>query len=376
MGSGCNNSPTNGKCFQITSDKCIQYTGDPVPILGICTFDRLNEIEQVIIERLITILDGTGIDLSDLTYDCDFIVNQLAGKDKNLAVVIQILIDSACTLNDLITTITDQVNTPIVYDPKCLTPTANTTPGLLQAAIDELCLLQTEVNNITTQLNNSGNITTTVNNLIGDYLLNKISGCGVVKTGSAATAAIEFTGSVPPFCPIFYVGSLANFDSNGKGLDNSCYKNWYICNGNFQTPDMRGYSPAGAITLPGINSPTLDAIVDPTQNGNDPSYQTSILDKKGKVKVPLTISEGPNHSHVLNDPKHSHGGVSSVKATHHTDDNSGNENFPLRNVNGQNYGSSLDTTSSTGITIASSGNSTPHENRPPTLFGVFIMRKS
>ena len=48
-------------CTEITSDKCVKYTGVDVPILGIKTGDSLSFVEQALITFLGSTLDGTGI---------------------------------------------------------------------------------------------------------------------------------------------------------------------------------------------------------------------------------------------------------------------------------------------------------------------------
>ena len=48
-------------CTEITSDKCVKYTGVDVPILGIKNGDSLSYVEQALITFLGSALDGTGI---------------------------------------------------------------------------------------------------------------------------------------------------------------------------------------------------------------------------------------------------------------------------------------------------------------------------
>ena len=59
MSNNCSNC-YNG-CTEITSDKCVKYTGVDVPVLGIKNGDSLSYVEQSIIGFLSSTLDGTGI---------------------------------------------------------------------------------------------------------------------------------------------------------------------------------------------------------------------------------------------------------------------------------------------------------------------------
>lgn len=378
MASGCEGSK-KFTCFQpIVSDQCVQYTGDPIPILGICTNDRLSEIEETVITALLSALDGTGIVLSDITIGCDFINNQLINKNKSLYNLIQILINSSCTLNTLITNLSNQVNTPVNYDLKCLAPdtTPTNTPEVLQAAINEICIIKSEVDLISTQLNNN-DITTTINNTTGNQLLLAIDSCGgygITKTGSASSAHLSFYGFVPPYCPVPCFAPLSNFDATGAGKAGTPYCGWYIMGTN-GLPDWRGYTPVMATSIPGISFPVLDNRVDPTFNG-DPSYNTNIGDKIGEVKHSLSSSEGPIHSHglVVNPASHTHtfsqqiypGGASSGSA--------GGSNVSTQPPS--NGAKIIINPATINVTIASSGNSTPHENRQPSVAVYFIARKN
>lgn len=364
MGSGCTSSNNTGKCFQSISSNCVKWQGEAIPALGICVNDTNTEVETIIIERLLKVIDGTGIDISNLELTCDFIKNQITNKDRDLATLLQILIDSSCTLKELIVKVQEQINIPVVYNTKCLNITTTTTEGIVQALIIAYCALQEEVNSITSQLNNT-DISETINNTVGNYLSNNLNGCGVAKTGSGANTTVHFFGAVPPFCPIPYLGSLSNFNSSGLGLAGTCYENWVICNGNNGTQDMRGYGFAGAINLPGVNSATLDAKVDPTLHGNDPDYNTNVLTKKGEVKHKLTVQELPAHNHALTDPGHTHTYMGLVGISDNADDR-------IVMIPGTNTSSKA----FTGITIAPTGSSIEHENRQPTIYGVWIMRLS
>lgn len=368
MGSGCTN--TNNGCVNPISANCVIYQGDPIPVLGICKGDNLSEIQEVIINRLLALVDGTGITLSSINTTCDFISNQLAGKDKTLFNLIQVLVTSNCTLNELITNLTAQVNATVTYDNKCVTPTTSGTQGTVQGIIDKLCELNTTVTEITNDLGTT-TITTSITTIAGNTLINNIkSGYGVRKTGSGASAQVEFYAFVPPFCPIPCVASLSNFDSNGIGITGSPYEGFFVCNGLNSVPDMRGFVFGGATNLPGINGPALQSSVDPTIN-NDLTYSSNMGDRKGLVKVGLNVNEGPSHFHTGTTNPHTHN-ISPMQASF------GAAGSPAQTVESYvNDGGSVTTSSvSVGFTTNSSGQGTPHENRQPTFYGYWIMRKN
>jgi hypothetical protein len=369
MGSGCTNSSLKNICPIVTTSNCTIWQGEAVPLLGICTGDTLTEVETAVITKLLTITDGTGIELSSITPGCTFMSQQLIGKDKTLDVLLQVLFDSNCTLKQLVDNLTTQINTPYNYDPKCLAPGTYTTESLLQAVVNEVCDLKSQVDNLTSQLEN-GNLAQTIDNRVGNYIGTHIwsnQNKGTIVTGSGSSTSVQIVGFVPLFTPQWSYAPLSNFDSSGKGIPGTYMDGWYICNGFNNTPDMRGYTAAGATSLPGINGNTLIYQVNPTAQ-NDPDINTAILDRKGDYKVQLTVPQMPSHNHSASDSGH----------THST--NTGGAFQPAGGSNTSNYTSQVNNQSSqtgTGyanVSIGSTGGNQKHENRPPTIYGYWIVR--
>jgi len=304
MGSGCKSTSIGKFCPDPVSSNCVKYEGDSIPILGICTGDTITEVEQVIINKLLDITSGTGIVLSSVTLDnCQYLKTIFAGKDKTLANLLQLLIDSECNLKSLI----DQINAKLeptgnnfIFDLKCVTVTANPikTEDVLQGTINVLCALKTQVDNIASNQNN----TQIINDTAGNLLKNAIVGCtGINVTGSGASVKIELSGMVPPYVALPYFGPTSYFDGDGKGLPNTQYCKFRLCNGKGGTPDMRGVVPIGAIQ--GVQGGALNPIVDPT---GDASLNYAMGQIAGRNKATLNTNNIPAHVHPVNDPGHSH----------------------------------------------------------------------
>src|SRR5690554_4423974 len=111
MGSGCANTVSaKNSCAQLSSTDCTIYQGDSIPLLGICCGDTVTEVEKAIIDKLLTVLDGTGIVLSGVTLEnAPFLKALLGIKDKTLLNMVQLLVDSDTNLRTLIANLQAQL---------------------------------------------------------------------------------------------------------------------------------------------------------------------------------------------------------------------------------------------------------------------------
>lgn len=355
-------------CATIVSSNCISYQGDTITSLDICKGDDLTSILEILTTQVISNTDGSGILLSEIDTNCSFIANQMAGKTKTLFNLIQTLVDSSCTLSTNYTALDTEVNAPVSYNlQSIITSTDSTTPEVLQGTINKLAEVNTTVDEITSGLGTTS-ILTSVNTAVGNALSNNITApYGLSKTGSGENVQLAFSAFVPPFCPIFCVAPLSNFNADGSGKTGTGFQGYYICNGLNGTPDMRGYVGAGATSLPGITSPSLQSVVDSTVSG-DPSYATTVGQRVGEVKHGLTVSEMPSHSVSGTTDPHNH-------TVYGTTDIAGGEAFQSYNVM-TNTGNSTTSSESVAFTSNPVGSNVKHENRQPSYCGYFIMRIS
>lgn len=308
MGSGCGSNNINGYFGTPIPDKGVMYTGPAIPALNICTGDYLNEIEAIILQKLLDFMVGKGITVPEVNLEeCPFIQEFITccSEDKSLEKLFTILFKAICSLKTDLTTLEDKIDEVlnITFNLRCLTVSNPTIGNVINEIIREFCLLKTRVEILETTVIDlqrqidelSVSILTEITDLInsivdtriGNYLLNHVFSCGgngIEKSGTGSTAKIVFTGMVPPHCPIPYVGPLNNFDNNGVGINDKGYCGWYICNGQNNTPDMRGYTFASATT--GVTGGGLDSRVSPNP--------TNYLDKLGEQKHVLVTAELPS----------------------------------------------------------------------------------
>jgi len=394
MGSGCVSSTNTGfgSSFQKIPDTGVRYTGPAIPSLGICTGDTLDEIEAIILNKLLEYAQGKGIFISgiDLTV-CNLFINDIkccnATGPKELDELIRIIFDALCRLytdlEDVKVKLTDLLTGP--YNVSCITglPANPTLKQIIQQLLIEFCALKLQVSNLQTQVNN---LTTTLPTTIGNFLLNAINSCqtgGLTKSGSGASAQITFKGFVPVGGIMPFAGSLSGFDSSGLGVTNGPMCGWAICNGNNGTVNMLGLVPVGATTMPN-GTPPIGGMALPYNSVS------------GQYNVTLSAAQCamPAHSHTISDPGHSHKirfgsdngpNPGSIPNYQKWDGDNLTANFDGTPPNDGNTGGGTGNvrmrivTNTTGITINSVGGSSAssgHDNMMPYRALYYIQRIS
>lgn len=339
----------NNCAGKIITDKCVKYTGPDIEFLGIESGQPLSQIEAAIFEQLEETLNGSGITLEDLSL-CTSIEQALGNLDHTLVNIIQALSTVICSLRTDVTTLQNSITAPLSILAPCLTlPSSPTRDQILQAIATKLCSIDTSVNTIlATNYVTASQVCTLVEECIGD-----------------STAAGQEYSKMPKYVALPYHGPLSVFDSQGRGLSSAGYDKVYICNGQtvgtFVTPDYRGRSPIGVnMSIPGG---AMDSSVDPSVPANA-GYGIAVNTKKGNYTHTLSLTEGPSHSHTVNDPGHTHSYIKPSIQGHP----GGSSQTEYRRGDPAPTGSST-----TGITIGNSGGGQAHNNTHPVIGGVFIM---
>lgn len=342
---------------KITSDQCVEYTGDPIPLLGICTGDQLSSVEAAIINGLLTALDGTGISVSSVTLEnCAWLQQQFVGVNPTLANFLQLFVNSTCSLYAMIQALQAQSGGTATYTTSCLSglPTNPTPNQVLSALTADYCALKAVVTAFPS--------TYVANSDLQLQVTQILQSLGVIGGGTTTYNQYIPIGAILP-----YYGSLANFDNSGKGLAAAGLTGFYFCNGLNGAPDFRGRSLVGAVrNVPGGS---LDTAVDPTQIFN-PNTNYAIGDKFGENNHTLLTSEIPSHSHGINDPGHSHTSVI------YLDVKGGSAGTPvLSSANNSRGTTNVQTNSAvTGITVNSAGSNAFHNNVQPSVAVYWIIR--
>jgi hypothetical protein len=363
----CNNSDYS--CSgQYTSSNCVIWEGDDIPVFGICTGDPITFVEQQIINQINLILASQDTSLSNFDLDsCPALKTLLANKDVTYANLIDVLWRNNCTLKQLIDGLQSQVTAlvpqPYPFDLKCIVSagTPVTRDTIVQGLINKVCSLETSINNIVP------NIDTLINTKVEEILTSALLGLGnrgIKKLGSGSALQFLFYSFVPKRTALPYYGDLANFDGSGMGIVGTDVEGWFLLNGNNNMPDGRGRTLVGAVA--GIPGPALDSAVDPS-NPDNPDGNYNPGDKFGSNWERLTLFQIPPHTHPLVDPGHFHTVMLGTRqANRCSESNCGR----LEGTSAVNT-----STSTTGITIGTTGGGDIHNNRQPSLaITGYIMR--
>lgn len=287
-------------CTEITSDKCVKYTGVDVPLLGIQNGDSLSFIEQSIINFLSSTLDGTGIlPIIPASSICPTVDSELPDcSPLSLNNYLTAITQALCKIEESIVVIEEEIPTD-PYILGCITvpgitddPTESTdTQAVLQAVINKLCQVSEQLTSFIEYVANTYVAISDINSYIESYI-------------ESDPNASLISNRMAPYTVQAYFGPLSNFDGGGAGLGD--WANIYLCNGTNGTPDLRGRVIVGVTDMLG-NAP-LDGNVDPS-NGN-PDY--GFGDALGTNNVTLTTQQLPVHTHsatalsTLNPSTHTH----------------------------------------------------------------------
>ena len=281
-------------CVEITSDKCVRYTGSDIPELGISNGDPLINVEQSIIEFILSISTGSTIFPTVTAFQvCAIIQNALpAVGPYTLDDYISALVDVSCTLDSKVTALENEnSNTP--YDLDCIDPPADpsNTHDVLQVVINKLCAT-------------SSGLTTFEASVDATYV--KISDVDTYISNYLATTPSEqkISNRMAPYSITAYGGSLSNFDASGAGIGD--WDRIFLCNGLNGTLDLRGRVLVGSTS--GMGGSGMSSAVNPAVAGN-PTY--NLNQTQGSNSVILNQSELPSHTHTVGNvsqaPDHVHG---------------------------------------------------------------------
>lgn len=283
-------------CQEISSDKCVKYTGNDNAPLEISNGDNVNSVLQTLITKVVSFLDGSGINISlDINSYCELVTKYLPTckpgcQPPTLVEVLEALVKAACDLQGQINATNasvDAIEAQLTslnadYTVGCLTgvTASSDTHDVVQAIINKLCALSLDVSTNYVKLAD-------LDALIAAYL--------------TSTATVDkYYNKMVPYTVVEYYGPLSGYPSAGDGFAASgagfgFWEKIYLCNGNNGTPDKRGRSPIGAIA--GMGGGALDTQVNPASSPLNVNY--ALGTKNGENGIVLSVSNMPSHTHTM-----------------------------------------------------------------------------
>ena len=266
-------------CTEITSDKCVKYTGVDVPILGIKTGDSLSFVEQALITFLGSTLDGTGIQPvvppSDICPEVQVYLDDC--NPLSLNNYLTAIIKAICDLTSEVESI-DSKSPGSAYAVGCVEnvqdPTS--TSEVLQQTIVKLCEVEQSLNTFITDVTTNYVQIVDINTYIENYF-------------NTNPQQQLISNRMVPYSAQPYFGPLTPFDANGAGI--GVWDRIFLCNGQNGTPDLRGRVVVASTDMVGSS---LSNVVDPAVAGN-PAYDFGTV--HGSNQVTLTTAQIPSHNH-------------------------------------------------------------------------------
>lgn len=360
-------------CKEVDSTNCSKYTGPDIPELGIENGDSLTTIISKITTVITSIITGEGIVPNiDVDAICKVVKDNLPESGEiNLNQYIQALIDTACSLDERINSINNQVNqVEKAYDICCLTgvDVNSKTHEVLQATIKKVCAVDKALTAFILEVTSNYVKIDQLNGYIAEYLSEQKDN--------------TYRNRMIPYVAMEYYGPLTEFDISGKGT--GLFTDVYLCNGQNGTPDRRGFTAVGVTT--GMGGGALNPLVDPISAGN-PSYTLNSVN--GTNTVTLTTQQIPSHTHpatsTANSDPHTHylakngprdGNTNPIGALDSYADTGNNQEYELRSTPGtadlfRSSSTIINTTVNT--TVDATGGGSSHSNVQPSKGCYFIM---
>ena len=368
-------------CTEITSDKCVKYTGVDVPILGIKNGDSLSYVEQALITFLGSALDGTGIQPVVAPSDVCPVVQAYLDDCSPLSLnnYLTGIIKTICDLNEQIVNIESAsgispTGQSAPYNTECLTGVSDNTStrNVLERTIVKLCDVEQSLNTFITDVTTNYVKIVDIDTYIANFLNNSPS-------------QQLISNRMVPFAAVPYFGSLNVFDASGAGI--GVWDRIFLCNGQNGTPDLRGRVPVGATSM---GSTVMASEVDPAVSGN-PAYDLNTT--HGVNTITLSVAQIPAHVHAdvvtatLNPASHSHqvatlGDSGSVVPP--TSTTAVQSAFGTTQIGSYTLAGAVDTanvglssvvsqTIDVSVTAASTGGGLSHDNYQPGLGSYYII---
>lgn len=159
MNSSCNSCGNSyDRCPDVLSGKCVSYQGAPIPCLKLCTGDSISYVQEQVALKLCELVGLT--DMSNVVIP-SCLITAWSTNDYTILNLIQTLLNNSCNLQSQI----DNINTELsTFDPMitvewkcCSTAPCYVNPTIkvseaIQSIIDCICLVKADVSSLTSRV--------------------------------------------------------------------------------------------------------------------------------------------------------------------------------------------------------------------------------
>lgn len=154
------------RCPEVVSTNCITYQGESIDCLGICKGMTLTKLEDIVVNKICDLATLTNMSVIDFTHKCPWIAtawnNAHPGNhpnvDNTILNILNFVLDELCVLNTKVDNLPNPLDETYTYqycavcNTDCNPNVALTIPGHIQKIIDCICLLNTKIESFQTSI--------------------------------------------------------------------------------------------------------------------------------------------------------------------------------------------------------------------------------
>ena len=205
------------RCPEVVSTNCIEYRGESIDCLGICKGMTLTKLEDIVVNKICNLATLTDMSVIDFTHKCPWIAtawnNAHPGNhpnvDNTILNILNFILDELCVLNTKVDNLPDPLAISFSLDYKCCggvcnTPTTVNIPTHLQNIINCICEVKSEI----TDLKNTINTLKSEILVLEDQINNPLNGIGALQTQLVTQQISIATLQSTVACIISQVGTI------------------------------------------------------------------------------------------------------------------------------------------------------------------------
>lgn len=154
------------RCPEVVSTNCITYQGESIDCLGVCKGMTLTKLEDIVVNKICNLAILTDMSVIDFTHKCPWIAtawnNAHPGNhpnvDNTILNILNFVLDELCVLNTKVDNLPNPLDETYTYqycavcNTDCNPNVALTIPGHIQKIIDCICLLNTKIESFQTSI--------------------------------------------------------------------------------------------------------------------------------------------------------------------------------------------------------------------------------